>query len=74
MRRAMRIGRAIGGYTLGSLASLVDASGEIYLVDIGNGGIFRLRGALVSLLQSLQSLSSLSESRWRRLRQGGVIH
>jgi hypothetical protein len=43
MRRAMSIGRAIGGYTLGSLSSLgVDANGEIYLVDIGNGSIFKI--------------------------------
>jgi len=42
MRRAMNIGRAIGDYTLDSLSSLgVDANGEIYLVDIGNGSIFR---------------------------------
>jgi glucose/arabinose dehydrogenase len=33
----------IGGYTLGSLASLgEDANGEIYLVDIGNGSIFKI--------------------------------
>ena len=33
----------IGGYTLGSLASLgEDADGEIYLVDIGHGSIFKI--------------------------------
>jgi hypothetical protein len=38
----MSIGRAMGGYTLGSLSSLgVDANGEIYLLDIGNGSIFK---------------------------------
>ena len=43
MRRAMNIGRAIGGYTLGSLSSLgVDANGEIYLIGIGNGSVFKI--------------------------------
>ena len=43
MRRAMSIGRAIGRYTLGSLSALgVNASGEIYVVDIDNGNVFKI--------------------------------
>jgi len=79
IRRAMSIGRAIGGYTLGSLSS---RGSRRQWRDLP--GRYRQRkcfqdyaGTLVTLLQSLWSLSSLSESRWRTLRQGahgGVIY